>query len=357
MGIHNLNKYLFEHCSKETIQKKHMSCFRGKTIVIDTSIYLYKFLSENALIENIYLMVSIFKHYEIKPIFIFDGKPPEEKKEILKKRLINKINAEKKYKEIQKQLEDANKTESDKKELMVELQSLKKRFIRIKDEEIKSVKTLFDLYNVTYYDAEKEADELCAKMVISGLAWACVSDDMDLFVYGCTRVMRHMSLLNHTIIFYNINGILKDLDIHMSVFRQITVLSGTDYNINDEKMISETMEYYKTYKNTENLTKKIPHKLDNIELYEECGFYNWLYSNTDYLKNYTLLVDIYKMFKLNIDLVELKKKYKFIEEWGRNNRQIEKTTKYSSFNKEIKPLLPDKLKEFLKPYGFIFSVM
>jgi len=338
-----------------------MSCFRGKTIVIDTSIYLYKFLSENALIENMYLMVSIFKHYEIKPIFIFDGKPPEEKKEILKKRLLSKINAEKKYKEIQKEMEDETKTESDKKELMVELQSLKKRFIRIKDEEIKSVKNLFDLYDVTYYDAEKEADELCAKLVISGLAWACVSDDMDMFVYGCTRVMRHMSLLKHTFIFYNINSILKDLDIHMKIFRQITVLSGTDYNINEEKQISETMEYYVKYKIWETKNKNCE-KIENknktdIELFEECDFYNWLYLNTDYLKNYTLMVDIYKMFKLNIDLVELKKKYNFTEEWGRNNRQVEKTIKYASFNKDDKPLLSDKLKEFLKSYGFMFSVM
>jgi len=241
---------------------------------------------------------------------------------------------------------------------MVELQSLKKRFIRIKDEEIKSVKTLFDLYDVTYYDAEKEADELCAKLVISGLAWACVSDDMDMFVYGCTRVMRHMSLLNHTIIFYNINSILKDLDIHMTVFRQITVLSGTDYNINDEKKISETMKYYETYKNREKMENVIKQReLDNTEIYEECGFYNWLYLNTDYLKNYTLLVDIYKMFKLNIDLVELKKKYKFTEEWGRNNKQVEKTMKYATFNKDNKSILSDKLKEFLKPYGFVFAVM
>jgi hypothetical protein len=59
------------------------------------------------------------------------------------------------------------------------------------------------------------------------------------------------------------------------------------------------------------------------------------------------------MFKINIDMVELKKKYKFTEEWGRNNRQIEKSTKYATFNS--KPLLPDKLKEFLKIYGFIFA--
>jgi len=338
-----------------------MNCFRGKTLVIDTSIYLYKFISENALIENMYLMISIFKHYEIIPIFIFDGKPPEEKKDILKKRLICKINAEKKYNEIQKQLEDDTKTESDKKELIVELQTLKKKFIRIKDKEIQTIKTLLTLYDVKYYEAEGEADQICAKFVLSGIAWGCVSDDMDMFVYGCTRVLRHMSLLKHTFIFYNINSILKDLDMHMTSFRQIAILSGTDYNISNETNLYETMEYYKKYKSI----KKECHVWEskektniNIEIYKECEFYNWLYFNTDYLKNYNLLIDTYKLFKVNIDETEMKTKYGFKDEWGRNNLELEKTKRYASFNNTVvkKGVLSENLKEFLKPYGFIFAL-
>ena len=44
------------------------------------------------------------------------------------------------------------------------------------------------LKNEGYYTAINEADELCASMVINGFAWACLSEDMDMFVYGCTRV-------------------------------------------------------------------------------------------------------------------------------------------------------------------------
>jgi len=63
-----------------------MSELSGKKIVVDISIYLYKYEAENALLENMYVMLSIFSYYNIIPIFIFDGKPPPEKKALLQKR-------------------------------------------------------------------------------------------------------------------------------------------------------------------------------------------------------------------------------------------------------------------------------
>ena len=56
----------------------------GKKIAIDISIYMYRFAADDTLIENMYLMLSVFKNYNIIPIFIFDGKPPVEKRELLK---------------------------------------------------------------------------------------------------------------------------------------------------------------------------------------------------------------------------------------------------------------------------------
>ena len=52
MGIKNLNKYLYEKCGKTSISKKHLSEISGKTIVIDTSIYLYQFLWQDQLNET-----------------------------------------------------------------------------------------------------------------------------------------------------------------------------------------------------------------------------------------------------------------------------------------------------------------
>jgi len=293
-----------------------MKILSGKTIAVDTSIYLYKFTASNLLIENMYLLITIFKYYNITPIFVFDGKPPDEKKQILKKRLIDKIIAEKKYNELKDKI-NIILDMKDKKELEVEIDSLKKQFIRIKDSDIKSVKELMDYCNVVYYDAPGEADQLCAKLVIDKKAWACLSDDMDMFVYGCTRVIRHISLLNHTVIFYNINGILRELKMSMNDFREIMVISGTDYNIYDNTNLDDTMKHYNEYKE---------YKKDS-----EVRFYDWLHTNTTYIKNYESLKNIYNIFDLsNTD----------ISEFCKNSITINKNN--------------NKLIDFLKPYGFIF---
>jgi 5'-3' exonuclease len=92
-----------DNCSKKSIKKCHLSSLKNKRLVIDASIYMYKFKGENALMEHMYLFISILKHYEIEPIFVFDGKPPAEKKEMLIKRRMDKLDAEQKYMEMQKQ--------------------------------------------------------------------------------------------------------------------------------------------------------------------------------------------------------------------------------------------------------------
>ena len=82
MGIRYLNKYFREECkNSDAIKIISMTQLSGKKIAVDISIYLYKFVSEDSLIENIYLMLAIFRHYNIIPLFVFDGKPPAGKQQ------------------------------------------------------------------------------------------------------------------------------------------------------------------------------------------------------------------------------------------------------------------------------------
>ena len=105
MGIRNLNKYLRDQCP-DSIRVLNMADLDGKRIAVDISIYLYKYEGDNMLLENMYLMLSIFRHHNITPIFIFDGKPPPEKKELLMKRKEDKKEAQQEYNKLQKILED-----------------------------------------------------------------------------------------------------------------------------------------------------------------------------------------------------------------------------------------------------------
>ena len=166
MGIPHLNKYIKQNCN-DCLFRISLSELSGKSIVIDTSIYMYKFESDGTLIENFYLMVSIFRHYNIIPIFIFDGKPPAEKKALLEQRRVEKNNAEKEYKMLQKQLcNDSELDINEKQEIISTMDQLKKRFTVITREKIDKVKDLLKYYGATYFDSYGESDILCAALVM-----------------------------------------------------------------------------------------------------------------------------------------------------------------------------------------------
>jgi len=325
MGIKNLNKFLHEKCCKNSISKIHFREISGKTIVIDTSIYLYQFLGEGSLMENMYLFISIMKLYNITPIFIFDGKPPPEKTDLLRQRYMEKKNAQRKYNDLHLLL--ANMTSEERRLAELEMNNLKRQFVRIYDEDIKKVKELMDAYNVTYFDSPNEADDLCVYMVKSGKAWGCMSDDMDMFVYGCPYIIRNLSLMKHTITLYKTNEILQDLNLSEKEFCELLTISGTDYNIHSTTSLSETMKWFYEY-------KKYKEKCDtdNIKHHE---FYIWLMKNTKYIKDYRELINIFQMFN------------------GKNYDQY-KHMEFNIISNEIKPNT-SKLHKIMETEGFVFA--
>lgn len=291
MGIKHLNKYLQDTCN-ESIKKIHISSLSGKKIVIDTSIYLYRFVGDGCLLENFYLMISIFRQYNIIPLFIFDGKPPKEKDELLKQRKMEKKEAELKYKILEDKLINNIDADINIVEIKENMDVLKKQFIRINHKDIENVKTLIKAYGVSYIEATGEADKLCAKMVCKHKAYACLSEDMDLFVYGCGRVLRYLSLLKKTAIMYDLSGILGEIKMSLNEFQQVTIVSGTDYN-NDMKQntnLMTTIKYFKRYKKGNS----------------SYDFYNWLKLNTNYVDNFDELNKIVNMFTL-ANMIEYKK--------------------------------------------------
>jgi flap endonuclease-1 len=288
---------------------------------VDISIYLYKYEAENALLENMYVMLSIFRYYNIIPIFIFDGKPPPEKKALLQKRKQDKEAAQEEYDKLKIQLE-SKEEDDDKQDIIAAMDQLKKQIVQINRDKIESVKALIRAYGATYYDAPGEADELCALLVIKKKVWACLSEDMDLFVYGCTRVLRYFSLIAHTVVLYYTKGIYDELNMTQKEFKEICVLSGTDYNINangnnDIVNLRLTIKHFKKFKDS-----------------KEDNFYNWLIQNTDYINDIDLLNNINNMFSLECDHKKL---------------EIFKNIKVVNG-----PIRQDEIEEIMKEEDFIF---
>lgn len=233
MGIKYLNQYIKRECP-EAIKTIPFNALANKVVVVDASIFIYRFIAENGLLENMYSMISLFQMHGVDPVFIFDGKPPEEKRNTLNKRMRLKHIAEMQYNRLMSH-DDANNnnnnnnTDSPNKHAHM-LKALRRRFIRISNTDFERVKTLMRALGVQYIVASGEADALCAQMVIKRKAYACVSDDTDLFVHGCCRVLRHLNLFDQTVVMYDMPKILKIIGINMTEFRQICVISGTDYN-------------------------------------------------------------------------------------------------------------------------------
>lgn len=304
MGIKMLNHFIKSNCTNSSIKCVHLSQLSEKTIAIDISIYMYKFLAEDALIENVYLMLATFRYYNITPVFIFDGKPPSEKNDTLKKRKEDKKSAQKEYKMLNERIQnDTDMVEGDRQDILMNMSSLKKQFVYITSHDIETVKQLICAFGTTYYDAIGEADELCALLVLKKKVWACLSEDMDLFVYGCPRVLRYMSLTNHNVVLYNTKHILKELELKLKDFREICVISGTDYNTNkrDHDNIEEV-----TFQRENDDNSSMRDLYKTIKLYkkykkskEETGFYFWLNQRTKYIDDYDLLNKTCDMFDLS----------------------------------------------------------
>jgi len=324
MGIRHLNRFLKENAS-ESMKHLSMSELSGKKIAVDASIYMYKYASDGSLIENMYLMLSIFRYYNVIPIFIFDGKPPAEKKQVLQKRREDKKEAEEKYNNLKAKLEiNQNMDDVAKSDIIASMDLLKKRFVNVSKRDIESVKNLIRSYGCTYYEALGEADGVCAMMAIKGKVWACLSEDMDMFVYGCPRVIRYLSLMNHSAVLYDMKDILERLDISQKDLREICILSGTDYNSGvdgDDKnspTLYSSMKYYKKYQKERSCL----------------SFYEWLKENgSSYIKDYDLLNNICEMFDMKTQV-----KSKVLEKIKINNG----------------PIMRGEIIAILKRDGFIF---
>lgn len=279
MGIPQLNHYL-QQKSNNGIREISLNTIKGRSIVVDTSIYLYKYLSEGSLIEGFYHLITKLRQFGIAPLFIFDGKPPPEKQGELDERKRRKTAAKDEYEIL---LQKYRKEQNHKKRIIMKntLDGLKRQFIKVTHDDISSVKMLMQSYGVSYLDASGEADVLCAAIVNSGKAYACLSEDMDMFVYGCYRVLRYLSLLNSTVVMYDTATILSDLGFTYSDFKDVCIITGCDYVKKHQRSIDNTVTLFERYRK---------------ETHCSPTFSEWMIDNTDFLSKDIDFKKIYGMF-------------------------------------------------------------
>lgn len=222
------------------------SYLHGKIIAIDAYNALYQFLSTIRQPDGTPLMDShgnITSHLNgllyrtinflelgIKPVYVFDGKPPEIKHMELLRRQKIKEEALKKYEEAlaRGDLEAAR--------------MYAQRTSKLTSKMVEDAKKLLDLLGIPWVQAPSEGEAQAAYLARKGDAWATASQDYDSLLYGAPRLVRNLTIsgkrkLPRKKVYVEIKpelivleDVLKSLKITREQLIDIAILIGTDYN-------------------------------------------------------------------------------------------------------------------------------
>lgn len=263
MGVKKLTKFLDE---KRVVKKYNnfddyiraglRECRKNKlnkTYIVGLDAYqcIFKFLyAKMDYIVGILNQILRFMSHKIIPVYIFDGKPPKEKKTTLFNRYKKKERIKSRIAELLKKKKESNDSNID-----VEIQRLDKKNINIKIDYINKLKRMFNIMGIPYITAVGEADTLCAELYKRKIIDVCMSEDMDLLVFGCDRLIK---LDKGQVYEYDKKYILNRLSLSTEQFTDMAIISGCDYSRQIPiSRVSTSMLYnlIKIHRNFENVLK------------------------------------------------------------------------------------------------------
>lgn len=209
--------------------------FRGKTLAVDAYNIIYQFLTTIIQFDGTPLkdkQGNITSHLSglfyrnanliskgINLVYVFDGRPLEYKEEENEHRRELRQEAENKREEFLKQgnFEEARK--------------FAKQAYHITSRVVDESKKLLDLMGIPWIEAPAEGEVQAAQLVKEGKAFAVVTQDYDALVVGCPRVVRNLNKSNQkSLELFELEIILKSLEITQEQLVEIALLVGTDYN-------------------------------------------------------------------------------------------------------------------------------
>lgn len=201
----------------------------------------------------------------IKPVYVFDGPPPEFKQKEIQRRKEAKKEAEAKWKEAldYERMEDAKKYAQATSKLTPEM--------------VEEGKQLLSALGIPYIDAPSEGEAQAAHMARKGIAYASASQDYDSILFASPRLIRNLSITGkrkvprqnryvlvepEEIIF---EEVLSSLQLDREQLVLIGLLCGTDFNtgvkgvgpktalkiVKESKTLAKVESYIKTKYNYE----------------------------------------------------------------------------------------------------------
>jgi flap endonuclease-1 len=156
----------------------------------------------------------------IKPVFVFDGKPPTLKGGELAKRSA----AKQKATDALAAATEANNVE--------DMERFAKRTVKMDKTHIDDCKKLLRLMGMPVVEAPCEAEAQCAALAKADKVYAAASEDMDTLTFGAPRLIRRMwasEAQKLPLMEINLAKAIDGLGLTMDQFVDVCILSGCDY--------------------------------------------------------------------------------------------------------------------------------
>jgi 5'-3' exonuclease len=253
---------------------------RNTRVCVDASEFIYRSLikqGNNHVSGCLNLLEKLFR-FGILPLFVFDGTPPAEKQFVTAERRksrarahekLNKLKADTKVLQkvydtistdssavsslssslteedyntlIATQPERINDSNEETEELIKakltahittiaeSAERERRKTVSLSDKQIRDIMALLDMFAIPYMALDIEADIVCAKLVKYGFVDYCISNDVDLLAFGCTKIIRNLKFRDDEIELFDHDQIINDMALTHAQFIDLCILMGCDY--------------------------------------------------------------------------------------------------------------------------------
>ncbi|XP_020823996.1 flap endonuclease 1 [Phascolarctos cinereus] len=234
MGIHGLAK-LIADVAPGAIRENDIKSYFGRKVAVDASMSIYQFLiavrqggdvlqneegeATSHLVGMFYRTIRMVEN-GIKPVYVFDGKPPQLKSGELARRGERRAEAE-------RQLQRAQEAGAEQ-----EAEKFAKRLVKVTERHGEECRRLLRLMGIPYLEAPGEAEASCAALVKAGKVYAAATEDMDCLTFGSPVLMRHLTASEAKklpIQEFRLGRVLQELGLTQEQFVDLCILLGSDY--------------------------------------------------------------------------------------------------------------------------------
>jgi flap endonuclease-1 len=281
------------------IQSVQFKDLNGKVIAIDAYNALYQFLSIirqadgtplkdsagriTSHISGLFYRTSNILEFGIKPVYVFDGKPPELKRSVIEKRNAIRNNAEAEWKSA---MESGN---------LEEARKWSQQSSRVNREVVEESKRLLDYMGIAWIQAPSEGEAQASYMARKGDAYGVGSQDYDSLLFNTPYLLRNLTVsgkrkMPGKKVYKDISPEMIDLAKNLKIL-QITreqlvdmgILIGTDFNEGIKNIgPKKALLLIKKYGNLENIEKEKGFKIENYEQVRS------IFLNADIIQDYKI---------------------------------------------------------------------